>query len=72
MAADAQTVKNLRDQTGAGVMDCKAALTATQGDLQAAVEYLRKKGIASAATGVTISAPRSSARSAMANSTNVS
>ncbi len=48
MAADAQTVKNLRDQTGAGVMDCKAALTATQGDLQAAVEYLRKKGLADA------------------------
>jgi len=47
-AADAQTVKNLRDQTGAGVMDCKAALTATQGDLQAAVEYLRKKGLADA------------------------
>ena len=48
MAADAQTVKDLRDRTGAGVMDCKAALTATQGDLQAAVEYLRKKGLADA------------------------
>lgn len=48
MASDAQTVKDLRDRTGAGVMDCKAALTATQGDLQAAVEYLRKKGLADA------------------------
>jgi elongation factor Ts len=48
MAADAQTVKDLRDRTGAGVMDCKTALTATQGDLQAAVEYLRKKGLADA------------------------
>jgi elongation factor Ts len=48
VAADAQTVKDLRDRTGAGVMDCKAALTATQGDLQAAVEYLRKKGLADA------------------------
>ena len=48
MAADAQTVKDLRDRTGAGVMDCKAALTATEGDLQAAVEYLRKKGLADA------------------------
>jgi elongation factor Ts len=49
MAADAQTVKELRDRTGAGVMDCKAALTASAGDLQAAVEYLRKKGLADAA-----------------------
>lgn len=49
MASDAQTVKELRDRTGAGVMDCKAALTASGGDLQAAVEYLRKKGLADAA-----------------------
>lgn len=48
MASDAQTVKELREQTGAGVMDCKAALQATQGDLGAAVEYLRKKGLADA------------------------
>ncbi|HXH82962.1 MAG TPA: translation elongation factor Ts [Candidatus Tectomicrobia bacterium] len=46
--ADARTVKELRDRTGAGVMDCKAALQATSGDLQAAVEYLRKKGLADA------------------------
>jgi elongation factor Ts len=48
MGVDAQTVKDLRDRTGAGVMDCKAALSAAQGDLQAAVEYLRKKGLADA------------------------
>lgn len=48
MASDAQTVKELRDRTGAGVMDCKAALQASKGDLQAAIEYLRKKGLADA------------------------
>src|SRR4029453_18603548 len=49
MAATAQQVKELRDRTGAGVMDCKEALQASQGDLQGAVEYLRKKGLAQAA-----------------------
>jgi elongation factor Ts len=49
MASSAQHVKELRDRTGAGVMDCKEALQASQGDLEAAVEYLRKKGIAGAA-----------------------
>src|SRR5262249_51465547 len=49
MAASAQLVKELRDRTGAGVMDCKEALTASADDLETAVEYLRKKGIASAA-----------------------
>ncbi len=49
MASGAQLVKELRDRTGAGVMDCKEALEATRGDLDAAVEYLRKKGLASAA-----------------------
>ena len=48
MAADAKTVMELRDRTGAGVMDCKAALTASNGSLEAAVEYLRKKGLADA------------------------
>lgn len=48
MASDAQTVKALRDRTGAGVMDCKAALSASQGDLDKAIEYLRKKGLADA------------------------
>ena len=49
MASTAQQVKELRDRTGAGVMDCKEALTASAGDLQGAVEYLRKKGLAQAA-----------------------
>jgi elongation factor Ts len=48
MAADAKTVMELRDRTGAGVMDCKAALQASDGSLEAAVEYLRKKGLADA------------------------
>ena len=45
----AQMVKELRDQTGAGMMDCKAALNETAGDSQAAVDWLRKKGLAKAA-----------------------
>ena len=49
MASSAERVKDLRERTGAGVMDCKAALEAAQGDLQGAVEYLRKKGLADAA-----------------------
>jgi elongation factor Ts len=48
MAADAKTVMDLRERTGAGVMDCKAALEASGGSLDAAVEYLRKKGLADA------------------------
>src|SRR5260370_7173091 len=48
MAADAKTVMELRERTGAGVMDCKAALTASNGNLDAAAEYLRKKGLADA------------------------
>jgi elongation factor Ts len=46
--ADAKTVMELREKTGAGVMDCKAALQASHGNLEAAVEYLRKKGLADA------------------------
>ena len=49
MAASAEMVKALRDRTGAGVMDCKAALEASSGDLQGAIEHLRKKGLADAA-----------------------
>jgi elongation factor Ts len=49
MAATAQLVKELRDRTGAGVMDCKVALEQTKGDLETAVELLRKKGLADAA-----------------------
>ena len=42
-------VKELRDQTGAGMMDCKAALTENGGNLEAAVDWLRKKGLSKAA-----------------------
>jgi len=42
-------VKELREKTGAGLMDCKAALTASDGDMEAAIDHLRKKGLASAA-----------------------
>jgi elongation factor Ts len=48
MAADAKTVMELRERTGAGVMDCKAALQASNGNLDEAVEFLRKKGLADA------------------------
>ena len=45
----AQLVKELRDQTGAGMMDCKSALTETSGDMTAAQDWLRKKGLSKAA-----------------------
>src|SRR5579871_6603689 len=45
----ASMVKELREQTGAGMMDCKAALSETGGDIEAAVDWLRKKGLAKAA-----------------------
>lgn len=45
----AATVKDLRDRTGAGMMDCKKALTETAGDIEAAVDWLRTKGLAAAA-----------------------
>ncbi len=49
MAATAAQVKELRDKTGAGMMDCKAALDETNGDIEKAIEVLRKKGLAQAA-----------------------
>ncbi len=49
MTISASLVKELRDKTGAGMMDCKAALTETKGDLEAAVDWLRKKGLSKAA-----------------------
>jgi elongation factor Ts len=49
MATTAEKVRELRDKTGAGMMDCKEALGASQDDLEKAVDYLRKKGLASAA-----------------------
>ncbi len=48
MAISAAMVKDLREKTGAGMMDCKKALTATDGDMQKAIDYLREKGIAKA------------------------
>jgi elongation factor Ts len=45
----AALVKELRDKTGAGMMDCKTALTETNGDIEAAVDWLRKKGLSKAA-----------------------
>jgi elongation factor Ts len=45
----ATMVKSLREKTGAGIMDCKAALTECGGDLEKAIDFLRKKGIATAA-----------------------
>lgn len=49
MAITAQMVKELRDSTGAGMMDAKKALTETDGDMEAAVDWLRTKGLAKAA-----------------------
>lgn len=49
MAFTAQDVKNLREITSCGMMDCKKALTETDGDMDKAVEYLREKGLATAA-----------------------
>ncbi len=48
-AISAALVKELRDKTGAGMMDCKAALTETNGDIEAGIDWLRKKGLAKAA-----------------------
>ena len=49
----AQMIKDLRERTGAGMSDCKKALTETAGDMEKAIEYLRKKGIAAAAKKAT-------------------
>ena len=49
MAITAQMVKDLREKTGVGMMDCKAALNETNGDMEAAVDWLRTKGLAKAA-----------------------
>ena len=48
MAITASMVKELREQTGAGMMDCKKALTETDGDFEKAIEFLREKGLATA------------------------
>jgi elongation factor Ts len=48
MAVGTDQIKELREKTGAGIMDCKAALAETQGDLEKAIDHLRKKGLAAA------------------------
>lgn len=48
MAISAALIKDLREKTGVGIMDCKEALTECEGDIQKAIEHLRKKGIATA------------------------
>ena len=50
MEVSANAVKELREKTGAGMMDCKKALAESAGDVQKAVDYLRQKGLAAAAT----------------------
>ena len=49
MSFTAQDVKTLRERTGCGMMDCKNALTETNGDMEKAIDYLREKGMAKAA-----------------------
>ena len=49
MAITAAMVKELREQSGAGMMDCKKALTATDGDMEKAIDYLRENGMMKAA-----------------------
>src|SRR5262245_22316797 len=49
MTVTANMVKALREKTGAGMMDCKTALTETGGDMEEAVDWLRKKGLSKAA-----------------------
>ena len=49
MAFTAQDVKKLREMTNVGMMDCKKALQATDGDIDAAIDWLREKGLAKAA-----------------------
>src|SRR5690554_6292883 len=49
MAITAQQVKELRDATGVGMMDCKKALAETNGDIEAAIDWLRSRGLAKAA-----------------------
>jgi elongation factor Ts len=57
MAISADMVKELREKTGAGMMDCKRALSETEGDIERAIDYLRQKGLSDAAkrTGRTAS-----------------
>ena len=49
MAITAEQVKELRDRTGAGIMDCKKILTQAEGDMEKAIQLLKEKGMAKAA-----------------------
>ena len=49
MAINAKMVKELRETTGAGMLDCKKALEATDGNIESAIDWLREKGISKAA-----------------------
>jgi elongation factor Ts len=63
MSISAGMVKELREKTGAGLMDCKRALTESAGDVEKAIDYLRQKGLASAAKKASRSATHGQARS---------
>ena len=63
MEITSKMVKELRERTSAGMMDCKKALVETGGDFDAAVKFLREKGLASAAKRPTTCAGRSSVKS---------
>ncbi len=58
MAFTAADVKTLREMTGVGMMDCKKALTESDGDMDKAVEYLREKGLAASRRRLAASPPR--------------
>ena len=49
MEISASSVRELREKTGAGIMDCKKALAESSGDVERAIDYLRRKGLATAA-----------------------
>ena len=71
MAFSAQDVKTLREMTGVGMMECKKALTETDGDMDKAVEWLREKGLAKAAKKAGRSAAEGMAYSAVINGVGV-
>ena len=71
MAFTAADVKNLREMTGVGMMDCKKALTASDGDMDKAVEYLREKGLAASAKKASRIAAEGMAYAAVINNVGV-
>lgn len=58
MAITAAMVKELRETTGVGMLDCKKALAETNGDMEKAVEYLREKGLAASAKKQAVLLPK--------------